>query len=169
MKRPCLITLPTALGLCAAAVFLDVQTALAQQQPAVQDQLLELEQSSHQSWLKGDREALDAIMAEQFLVVPPNGALESKAFVLGRGEPIEAGGPPPARPDRLEVEPDRIELHGNTAIVISRMRSFVGDRVRGEGSRVLSVYQMSPDEKWQLIARSITPVLYSSPAERASQ
>ena len=149
-------------GIAAFLVTCPVGTASAQQQPSVQDQLRELEQSSHRFWVDRDREALDSIMAEQFLVVPPNGAWESKAYVLGRGGPAEEGGPRPQRPDRMEVEPDRIELHGNTAIVISRMRGFVGDRALGQGSRVLSVFQRTPDGKWRLIARSITPVLYSS-------
>lgn len=152
-------------GIAAFLVAWSVGTAPAQQQSSVQHQLRELEQSSHRFWVDRDREALDSIMAERFLVVPPNGAWESKAFVLGRGGAAEEGGPRPDRPDRVEVEPDRIELHGNTAIVISRLRGFVGDRALGEGSRVLSVFQRSPDGKWRLIARSITPVLYSRPAE----
>jgi ketosteroid isomerase-like protein len=128
------------------------------------DELFAIERESHQQWLRSDLAALDALMADSFRFVAMNGAVESKAMVIGN-DPAVPQAPRPLRIESLVVEPDELHTHGDTAVVISTMR--IDGTVRGRPlppeMRVLSVFQRDGSGGWKLIARSITPRLAPPP------
>jgi ketosteroid isomerase-like protein len=140
-------------------------TAHAQQDvdsAAVREQLMTIERESHQLWFKRDLAALDALMSEDFTFVVMNGAVETKADVVARDRTAA-----PARRGRLEVQslelqPERVTLRGNSAIVIGllHIKATIAGRALPDTMRVLSVFTRENDDaNWRLTARSITPIL----------
>lgn len=123
--------------------------------------LFALERESHQQWLESNLAALDELMAEEFHFVAMNGAVETKADVVGTAQ----GTAPAARPlqvQRLHVEPEQFALRGNVAVVIGLLHldATVRGRAVPPRMRVLSIF--TRDEagtEWKLTARSITPIL----------
>ena len=147
----------------AFALFLLAQpapVAVAPQPAAEREQLAAIEAASHQSWHRGDTEALARLMAPDFHFVVMNGAVETRAEILGEG-PSAAGRAPSALQVRnLRVEPDRVVIRGTTAAVISTLHIDATARGRPlpPQMRVLSVF-VREDGAWKLLARSITPLL----------
>lgn len=129
----------------------------------VRESLIATEKESHQQWLRADLAALDALMAAEFHFVVMNGALESKAEVVGSElAPKEILKNRPLQVASLRVEPEKVFVRGQTATVISLMyiEATVRDRPIPGRMRILSVYSRTQEEpEWRLTARSITPIL----------
>lgn len=135
---------------------------------AVRRALMDLEVRSHEQWRKGDRAALDALMSDDFHFVVMNGAIETKEEVVGT--PGAAPQPGPLRVSSLRVEPERVLLRGDTAVVISllHLEATVQSRPLPDRMRILSVFTTTADDPdWRLTARSITPILAPPPAGQA--
>lgn len=144
--------------LAAAALFAGSATVAAQSADEIRSTLFEVEVESHQRWLDGDVAALDALMAEEFHFVVMNGAVESKAKVVGG--PYTGEGP--LRVQSLRVQPETFAVRGNVATVISLMHIDATARGRPvpPRMRVLSIYTREEGQtNWKLTARSITPIL----------
>lgn len=145
------------------AIFLLAQpapVAVASQQTAEHEQLAAIEAASHQSWHLGDTDALAQLMAPEFHFVVMNGAIETRAEILGEG-PYSAGRTPsPLKVRDLHVEPDRVVIRGTTGAVISTLHidATVRGRPLPSQMRILSVF-VREDDGWKLLARSITPLL----------
>ena len=123
----------------------------------VREALMALEQASHQSWLEGDAAALDRVMAEGFHFVAMNGALETKEQIVGgAGEDR----PRVLEVESLRVEPEKVILHDDTAVVVSllHLEASVAGRRLPNRMRILSVFDQGEGEEWRVIARSITPI-----------
>ncbi len=123
-------------------------------------QLAAIEAASHQSWHRGDIAALAKLMAPEFHFVVMNGAVETRAEVLGEGPYSEPRGPSPLQVRSLHVEPEQVVIRGPTAAVISTLNIDATARGRQLPShmRILSVFARE-DGSWKLFARSITPIL----------
>ena len=145
------------------AIFLLAQpgaVAVAPQPTAEREQLASIEAASHQSWHLGDTDALARLMAPEFHFVVMNGAIETRAEILGEGPHSAGRGPSALQVRNLHVEPDRVVIRGTTGTVISTLHieATVRGRPLPPQMRVLSVY-VREDGGWKLLARSITPVL----------
>jgi hypothetical protein len=144
-----------------AGHLLGLSSLAAQSLEETREDLFGIERASHQQWLVSDRAALARLMGRDFHFVAMNGAVETRADVVG-----EAGGPAraarPLQVSRLEVEPERFALSGNVAVVVSRMEieATVQGRPIPQRMTVLSVFQRDESARgWTLLARSITPIL----------
>jgi hypothetical protein len=124
--------------------------------------LMDLERDSHQRWLERDLSALDGLMAPEFHFVVMNGTLEPKELILGSGPSSDSPGTRALQVSSLSIEPEEVLLRGGTAVVIGRMSidATVAGRALPNQMRVLSVFvRDEPQERWQLMARSITPIM----------
>ena len=145
------------------AMFLLAQpgpVAAAPQQTAEREQLAAIEAASHQSWHLGDTDALARLMAPEFHFVVMNGAVETRAEILGEGPDSAGRTPSPLQVRSLRAEPDRVVIRGTTGAVISTLHldATVRGRPLPPQMRVLSVF-VREDGAWKLLARSITPLL----------
>lgn len=147
---------PVTAAVVAAIGFMPVAAAA---QGADEARLSALEISSHQQWLARDRDALARLMDRDFHLVVMNGAVETRAQVLGETEAGQHAAPPALVVRALVVEPDDVVVKADTGIVVSTMRidASVQDRPLPPRMRVLSVFARS-GEDWVLLARSITPI-----------
>lgn len=128
----------------------------------VRAELFELERRSHERWLARDTIYLDRLMAESYLFVAMNGALETKGHVTGRGADPTAVRQSPLRVQSLRAEPEQLILEGNTAVVIGTVfiEAMAGGRPIPNRMRSLSTFvRRSRGEPWRLVARSLTPLL----------
>ncbi|GAA4861055.1 nuclear transport factor 2 family protein [Luteimonas vadosa] len=136
------------------------------------ERLIATERESHQQWLRADLAALDALMAPDFHFVVMNGAVESKADVVGSDLPPEdILRTRPLQVASLRVEPEKVFVRGETAIVISllHIEATVRERPIPERMRILSVYSRTQeDPEWRLTARSITPIQVRPAGAKAS-
>jgi ketosteroid isomerase-like protein len=149
------------------AIFLFVQPApAAAQQNAEQQQLAAIEAQSHLSWHQGDIDALAQLMTPDFHFVVMNGAVETRAEVLGEGKHAGPRGPSPLQVRSLRVEPEQVVISGPTAAVISTLHIDATARGRqlAPRMRILSVFAREEDD-WKLFARSITPILGAGPQQ----
>ncbi len=150
-----------AIDLFVALLLTQAAPASAPDDDTARTELAELEAASHQSWLERDHDALRAVMAPEFHFVVMNGALETRAEILGEGMDVSARGPSPLSVRRVTVQPQQVMIRGTTATVISIMD--IDASVRGRPlpprMRVLSVFSREDDDNWMLLARSITPIL----------
>jgi ketosteroid isomerase-like protein len=123
------------------------------------EQLAAIEAASHQSWHRGDTDALAELMAPEFHFVVMNGALETRAEILGEDIRPEDRVPSPLQVRNLRVEPERVLIRGATAAVISILHIDATARGRQvpPQMRILSVFTRE-GEGWTLLARSITPM-----------
>jgi hypothetical protein len=125
-----------------------------------------LEVESHQQWLARDVGALSRLMDDAFRFVAMNGAVESRAHVLGAGGTGSAAPPSPMTVRSITVHPEEIVVRADTGIVISTIH--IDASVRGRPlpprMRVLTVFTRN-GEDWTLLARSVTPI-QQRPAER---
>jgi len=151
-----------ALAFCILIAMPAIAHAQQNADSAVREELMVLERESHQLWFKRDVVALDALMSEDFTFVVMNGAVETKEDVV----PRDRTGATPRRGrlevQSLELEPERVTLRGNSAVVIGllHIKATVAGRALPETMRVLSVFtRENAETKWRLTARSITPVL----------
>ena len=145
------------------AIFLlthSTPAAAAPQPTAEREQLAAIEAASHQSWHRGDTEALAELMAPEFHFVVMNGALETRAEILGEGPFSENRRPSPLQVRNLHVDPEQVVIRGTTAAVISTLQidATVRGRQLPSQMRILSVFTRE-DGSWKLLARSITPML----------
>jgi ketosteroid isomerase-like protein len=141
-------------------VLLSGWTAAAATPEEIRNELIALEQESHQRWLEGDVPALGEIMADEFHFVAMNGALEPRAFILG-GDP-ETAGQRVLQVESLRVEPEEVLLRGDTAVVIAllHIEATVRGRPLPSPMRILSIFTRTEEDRdWRLTARSITPIL----------
>lgn len=138
----------------------------------VRESLIETEKESHQQWLRADLAALDALMAAEFHFVAMNGALETKAEVVGSDlAPEKILETRPLQVASLRVEPEKVFVRGQTATVISLMyiEATVRERPIPGRMRILSFYSRTPEEpEWRLTARSITPILTPPPEAKSN-
>jgi ketosteroid isomerase-like protein len=144
--------------LIAAALLAFQSQAAGQTTEEVRSTLFAIEAESHRQWLEGNVAALDVLMAEEFHFVVMNGAVETKAEVVGA--PYTGEGP--LRVRSLHVEPETFALRDDVAIVISLLH--LDATARGQPvlprMRILSVFTRAEDPTvWKLTARSITPIL----------
>jgi hypothetical protein len=127
---------------------------------AIVEELEALEIASHQWWLESDLEALDALMMGEFYFIAMNGAVETKAEVVGTGSEGEARAPRPLQIAELRVEPKTVVVRDGEAVVISTLH--IRATVRGHPipvrHTIMSVF-LRDGEAWRLFARSITPIL----------
>lgn len=145
-------------ALVTAALFGWFTPAEGQTAEEVRIALFAVEAESHQRWLDGNIAALDELMAEEFHFVVMNGAVETKADVVG--SPYTGEGP--LRIRNLRVEPETFALRGNVATVISVLH--LDATARGQPvaprMRILSIFTRAEGgTDWKLTARSITPIL----------
>jgi ketosteroid isomerase-like protein len=129
---------------------------------AVREELMALERESHQLWFKRDLAALDALMSEDFTFIVMNGAVETKGDVVPREQTAATPRRGRLEVQSLDLEPERVTLRGNSAVVIGllHIKATVAGRALPDTMRVLSVFTKEKhDAKWRLTARSITPVL----------
>jgi ketosteroid isomerase-like protein len=128
-----------------------------------QAELAAIESESHALWRAGERDALAVLLTEEYLFVAMNGAVERREEIVG---PRTGGGPPALRINALSVQPDEVVVRGDTAIILSLLE--IDATVRGRPlppqMRILSAY-VREDGRWQLLARSITPILAPAAAE----
>ena len=158
MKQNSALALMLFMMLCAG-----LSLAQVNDENADRSHLAKLERESHQWWLSRNTGALDKLMAEQFRFVAPNGALETKAMIVG----ADPGVPRKLQVDTLRMEPEEVIVRGNSAVVtgVIHMKATVGGRPAPGRLRVLSIFEReSAQQDWRLIARSTTPML--GPPER---
>ena len=137
-------------------------TRAAEHSGRVQTELFEVERRSHERWLARDTIYLDRLMADSYLFVVMNGALETKDHVIGRGADPTAARQSPLRVQSLRAEPEQLILEGNSAVVIGTLfiEAMVGGRPVPNRMRSLSTFvRRSRGEPWRLVARSLTPML----------
>jgi hypothetical protein len=139
--------------------------ARAQSPDEIRATLFALERQSHQQWLESDLAALDALMADEFHFVAMNGAVETKAEVIG-SDPSVPRTPRVLQIRRLTVEPEQFYLRDGVAVVISLMHldASIRDNTVPNRHRVLSIFTRGEgQDDWTLTARSITPLLLPPP------
>jgi len=144
--------------LTTTALFACFSQAAGQSAEEIRSNLFAVEAESHQQWLEGNVAALDTLMAEEFHFVVMNGAVETKAEVVGW--PYTGEGP--LRVQSLRVEPETFALRGNVAIVISvlHLNATARGQLLPPRMRILSVFTRDEGQAdWKLTARSITPIL----------
>jgi hypothetical protein len=150
------------------AVFAILLVALsapaAAQLSAEEEKLASIEAESHQNWHRGDTHALAELMAPQFRFVVMNGAVETRAEVLGARELSAPRAPSPLEVRSLRVEPEQVAIQGPTAAVISTLHIDAAARGRQlpPQMRILSVF-VREGGSWKLFARSVTPILGAGP------
>ena len=153
MKRNSALVVVPVMMLCAGLSLAEV----SDEEPDRRN-LAKLERESHQWWLSRDTGALDKLMVEQYRFVAPNGALETKARIIGADPSV----PRVLQIETLRMEPEEVIVRGNSAIVtgVIHMKATVGGRPAPGRLRVLSVFERgSAQQDWRLIARSTTPML----------
>jgi ketosteroid isomerase-like protein len=152
------ITRLCTIAVAAATLLAGAARAQAQTTEGIRTLLFGIEAESHQQWLQGDVAALGELMADEFHFVVMNGAVETRAEVVGA--PYTGAGP--LRVRSLHVEPETFALRGDVAIVISLLHidASVREQRLAPRMRILSIFtrdESAPD--WKLTARSITPIL----------
>ena len=119
--------------------------------------LMDLERRSHRWWLDGDTEALAELMTDDYRLVAPNGAVETKAWVTG-ADPDSVR---MLQVESMTVSPQEVILDDDRAIVIAviEMDATVAGRPAPGRLRVLSVFEREDAAApWRLLARAMTPV-----------
>ena len=117
---------------------------------AVAEELVGLSHELVRAEQEHDTTRLDSLLAEEF-------SLDGAAGTLARDELLEAAAGTYAIEEfsYLEIDP---ELHGNTAVVVSRYRQTarLGKRDASGELRVTDVW-VRRDSRWQIVRRHATP------------
>jgi hypothetical protein len=103
-------------------------------------------------FLRSDASLLAASALPNLLVVPPGGIVENRQQVLDGVTAVAA--------QSLEIDDVTVADHGATAVVVARVRirRSTGEPSGTGRSRMMSVF-VYEQEKWRLLARSITPCI----------
>jgi hypothetical protein len=133
-------------------ISLEGPTSVTPQSPD-KDTLLRLHQAILEStFLRTDASLLAAAALPNLLVVPPGGIVENREQVLKGVSNLAA--------ESLQIDEVTVVDHGTTAVVVARVRASArGQSSIGTGrSRMLSVF-VYDQQKWRLLARSVTPCI----------
>src|ERR1700752_822672 len=139
------------LPLClVAAVFLASLTALfsaAQQKPDAASKLLVLEAKWNEAYKRGDIAAMNALLADEFIITVEDGSTYSKAGYIA-----QAGGGTTAV-EVSEMSDLKVHTHGNRVVVTGAYheKGTVKGKPYEYHDRLTDVW-MTSDGRWQLIA-----------------
>lgn len=134
-------------------ISLDGSTRVAIAQGPDREALLRLHQDLLESaFLRSDTSLLAAAALPNLLVVPPGGVVENRQQVLNGVTNLAA--------DSLQIDEVTVVDHGATAVVVARVRVSprAGEPTGTGRSRMMSVF-VSDQQRWRLLARSITPCI----------
>ncbi|HKG91502.1 MAG TPA: nuclear transport factor 2 family protein [Gemmatimonadaceae bacterium] len=117
------------------------------------DTIPQREAELRRAQLAGDVAALERLIDDELVFTGPNGALFTKQ------DDLDAHRSGSIRITRLEPSEERIQLHGDVAVVIVRMEmagTFFGDPFGGS-FRYTRVWRRRPDG-WRVVAGHVSAV-----------
>jgi ketosteroid isomerase-like protein len=120
-------------------------------------QVASLAKQSTEATLKGDTKTLDAILADDFVVINPFGELETKAVHL---KWLKDG---TLRFDSVESSEEKVRVYGDAAVLTVRGRVKVTFKGRSESLSVRnSEFYAKQGGKWRCVFQQVTPITAQS-------
>jgi ketosteroid isomerase-like protein len=118
----------------------------------MQEELLKLENEFTRAVAKNDVAAIDGFLADDWIIVEPDGGIVDKAHFLGV---IESGA---LSHDKMESTDVRVRVYGNTAVVTALTTSkgkFMGQEFTS-CERATDVF-VKQNDRWQCVLTQLTP------------
>ena len=116
-------------------------------------QVASLSKQATEATLKGDTKTLDAIMADDFVVINPVGELVTKA------EHLKAMKDGTLRFDSIEHSEVKVRVYGDAAVLTSRGRVKVTIKGRSESLSVRnSEFYAKQGGKWRCVSAQVTRI-----------
>ena len=128
-------------------------------EPAPEKQVAALSEQHRKAAIKGDTEALDAVLADDWVVVGPTGEVETRRQ---QAEKIKDGSLVFEAIDAKEV---KVRVHGDTAVVMGlyHIKATVNGRTVDGSFRNTGVFAKQAGT-WRCVFNQVTPV--APPAEK---
>jgi len=122
----------------------------------VEQELRQLERAWLDAYEKFDAEAMDRIVADDFVITFPNGGMQTKAQLMK----MVRGPRPPGGAPRLFTEETQARVYGNTVILRGRVVSEMqkDGQPQREESRYTDTY-VQTNGRWQVVASHLSAVL----------
>ena len=116
-------------------------------------QVASLAKQSKEATVKGDTKTLDAILADDFVVINPFGELETKAVNL---KWLKDG---TLRFDSIESSEEKVRVYGDAAVLTVRGRVKVTFKGRSESLSVRnSEFYAKQGGKWRCVFQQVTRI-----------
>ena len=135
------------------ALHVHAQDAPADRSPAEQA-VRQLERTWLDAYEKFDAEAMDRIVAEDFVITFPNGKMQTKAQLM---KMLRGPVPPGMTPPRIFTEETQARVYGNTVILRGNVvqESQRDGQAHREASRYTDVY-VQTNGRWQVVASHLS-------------
>ena len=123
--------------------------------------ITQLSRQAVDAFLKGDTRSLDAVLADDFLLINPFGEVADKAEQL---RILKDG---TLHFDQLETFDQKVRVYGDAAVLTDRRRAKATDRSRAASFsvRTTEVYAKRGG-KWQCVSMQVTRIAETSPEKR---
>ena len=153
-----MVRVATALALLIAAAFGAAPARHARQSnlTRAEEEVRKLERQWLDAYEQNDAEAMDRIVADDFVITFPNGAMQSKPQLMAM---IKAPRRPSQPKMRFHTEDVRSRAYGDTVILIGRVvTQYERDgKTVAERSRYTDTY-VRRDGRWQVVASHLSNV-----------
>ena len=153
-----------ALSLAVAASQLPAQEAQKKTSSPAEEEVRKLEREGLDAYEKNDAEAMDRIVANDFVITFPNGKLQTKPQIMAMVQRPRREGAPLTRFHTEEVQS---RSYGDTVILMGKVVELTpkdGETVREE-SRYTDTY-VKRDGRWQVVASHLSRVATAKPDQR---
>ena len=121
-----------------------------------EQQVRQLERAWLDAYEKFDAEAMDRIVADDFVITFPNGGMQTKAQVM---KMVRGPRPPVDSAPRLFTEDTQARVYGNAVVLRGRVITEMqkDGKPQREESRYTDVY-VQTDGRWQVVASHLSAV-----------
>lgn len=138
-------------ALATCTLMLTAPWSPASAQDSIASKIIELNRRiMHEQIIERDPDLFREMSLDQFLVVAPGGRIETRAEAIRGVTAWEA--------ESIEVRDEQVIFHGNTAVLVGRLR--IDGVMRPVGTlppmKFMAVFVDSGDG-WKMLARSLTP------------
>jgi hypothetical protein len=112
-------------------------------------ELMELEERTHEAFLRGDGESLDGVLAEAFISTGPDGTISTKADYIAENTRDLTF-------DSIVTDDLQLRLFGDAAVTLGRvtMTGSAGD-TRFDATYGFTATYARLDGRWQLVAEHV--------------